>query len=110
MPLVKTGEMDYIFDYPSLARQHGLRVVDLPAEIDLGDPRFADRYKAAGIEIPGADPGTKKTVVGAPIVYSIAPLKQAPNPKAAQAFIDYLLRSGGRELIAQAGMTPIDLK
>lgn len=110
MPLVKTGELDYIFDYPSLARQHGLRVIDLPAEIDLGDPRFADRYQTVSIEIPGADPGTKRTVLGAPIVYSIAPLKAAQNPKAAHAFIDYLLRSGGRDLMAQSGMTPIDLK
>lgn len=110
MPLVKTGELDYIFDYPSLARQHGLRVIDLPAEIDLGDPRLGDRYKAVSVEIPGAEPGTKKSVAGAPIVYSIAPLKNAQNPKTAQAFVDYLLRSGGRDIMAQLGMTPIDVK
>jgi len=109
LTLLKLGELDYIFDYPSLARQHGLRVVDLPPQIDMGDPNLADVYKAVSVDVPGPDPGSKKTIQGAPIVYSLALLKNAPNPKTAQGFIDFVLGPNGQAIMARLGMTPLKL-
>jgi molybdate/tungstate transport system substrate-binding protein len=105
--LLQSGELDYIFDYASLARQQGLRVIPLPGEINLGNPQFADRYAAASATIPGKEPGTTTQVKGEPIVYSIAVLKNAKNPKAAEAFVNFLLGPKGRQLMADAGMTPL---
>jgi molybdate/tungstate transport system substrate-binding protein len=105
--LLKSGELDYIFDYASLARQQGLRAIPLPGEINLGNPQFADRYATASATIPGKEPGTTTQVKGEPIVYSIAMLKNAKNPKAAEAFVAFLLSPKGRQLMADAGMTPL---
>lgn len=110
MALLAAGEIDYVFDYPTLAKQQGMRVVELPAEIHLGDPRFAANYATVSVEIPGTDPGTKKEMKGAPIVYSIAPLKAARNPTAAAAFVDFVLKEQGRAVIARAGMTLLEVK
>ena len=107
LTLLKSGELDYIFDYPSLARQHGLRVIELPAQINLGDPRLADLYKTVSVEVPGTEPGVVKTIKGEPIVYSIAPLKAAPNPKMAHLFLEFMLKARGPALMAQLGMTPL---
>jgi len=109
LTLLKSGELDYIFDYPSLAKQHGMRVVDLPPQIDLGDPKLAEVYKTVSVEVPGPDPGSKKTIQGTPIVYSLALLKNAPNPKAAQGFIDFVLGPNGQSIMAKLGMTPLKL-
>ena len=107
IPLLKMEELDYIFDYSSLAIQQGLRVIDLPPQIHLGDPKLADLYKTVSVEIPGEKPGTTKKIEGSPIVYSIARLKDAPNPIAAQAFADFILGPQGRAIMAEMGMTPL---
>ena len=37
--LLESGDLDCAFEYESVARQHGLEYVRLPAAIDLGDER-----------------------------------------------------------------------
>jgi molybdate/tungstate transport system substrate-binding protein len=107
LTLLKNGELDYIFDYASLAKQQGLRTVVLPGEINLGNPQFADRYGTVSATIPGKEPGTTTQIKGEPIVYSIAVLKNAKNSKAAQAFVSFLVGPRGRQLMAEGGMTPL---
>lgn len=107
LTLLKAGEVDYVFDYPSLARQNGLRAVELPARINLGHPEHADFYKTVSVEIPGSEPGAKKTILGEPIVYSIAPLKAATNPDAAGAFLAFILGAPGRAIMADLGLSPL---
>ena len=107
LTLLRNGELDYIFDYASLAKQHGLRVIFLPGEINLGDSKFADLYGTVSATIPGKEPGTTTQMKGEPIVYSIAVLKKAKNPKAAEAFVNFLVGPRGRQLTAEVGMTPL---
>lgn len=109
LTLLKTGELDYVFDYASLAAQNGLKVVLLPPQINLGDRNYAEQYKTAFVEIPSDKPGTVKTLQGEPIVYTMGLLKSAPNPKAAQAFLDYALGPEGRDIMKALGMTPLPL-
>jgi molybdate/tungstate transport system substrate-binding protein len=42
--LLQTGNMDYAWEYLSVAVQHGLKYVVLPDEINLGNYRFDDFY------------------------------------------------------------------
>ena len=43
--LLESGDLDCAFEYESVARQHGLDYVRLPAAIDLGDERRRDEYR-----------------------------------------------------------------
>jgi molybdate transport system substrate-binding protein len=71
-------------------------------EVDAGivyvtDVRSAgDRVR--GIEIPAA--------VNASTSYPIAVLRAAPNPLAAQAFVDFVRSSRGQQALAEAGFEP----
>ena len=48
----ETGGIDAAIAYRNMAEERGYDYVELPAEIDLGDPAFADRYAAASYELP----------------------------------------------------------
>ena len=40
--LLESGDLDCAFEYESVARQHGLEYVRLPAAVDLGDEDLRD--------------------------------------------------------------------
>lgn len=89
--LLQTGNMDYAFEYLSVAVQHNLNFIRLPDEINLGSPEYAYFYKRAKVNISGEKPGEYIEVKGKPIVYGITLLKDAPQRKIAIAFLKYLL-------------------
>jgi len=91
LALLELGAVDYAFLYRSLAEQHGLRYVRLPDEINLGNPRFADFYATVSARISSKSPGGFIMKPGAPIVYGVTIPRNAPNPAAARAFLEFLL-------------------
>lgn len=108
---VESGALDYAFEYRSVAVQHGLDYVELPPEINLKDVKYADFYKSATIDIAGTEPGTKKTMVGEPIVYGFTIPKQATNRDLAIQFAQFVLDPDGGlavfEKMGQAIVGPI---
>jgi len=61
----ETGSIDAAVTYRSMAVDRGYDYVDLPAEIDLSDPAYADSYADAAYTLPG---GT--TVTGGVVRYA----------------------------------------
>lgn len=108
IPLIQSGDMDYAFNYRSVALQHGLLYIDLPPEIDLGDPSYADYYQQAVVELDGDAPGAVILRWGEPIIYGITIPRNAPNPELAALFLDFLFSTTGREIQAREGQTPLD--
>ncbi len=51
--LLKTGHMDYAWEYRSVAVQHGLKFIELPDQINLGNYKFNDFYKQAVVKVSG---------------------------------------------------------
>jgi molybdate/tungstate transport system substrate-binding protein len=49
---LETGSVDAAVVYRSMAVDHGYPFVDLPPEVDLGDPAFADEYATASYQLP----------------------------------------------------------
>jgi len=88
--LLAAGELDYIYDYQSVAESNGFRYVALPPEIDLGDPRREKEYESASVQVPGATPGRTTTIKGAPILYGMTIPRAAPHPTSADRFVAYL--------------------
>lgn len=88
--LLATGELDYIYDYQSVAEANGFRFVQLPTAIDLGDPAHAADYAKATVTVRGAGAGSTTTVAGEPILYGLAVPLAAPHRAAAARFLDFL--------------------
>jgi molybdate/tungstate transport system substrate-binding protein len=98
--LLELGELDYIFEYESLARSHGFGYVTLPREIDLGDPSLADQYSRATVRVAGRTPRDSLTFTGAPILYGLAVPRAAPHPAVARLFVEFVLGTGKAQLRA----------
>ncbi len=105
--LLKTGNMDYAWEYLSVAVQHDLKYVKLPSEINLGDYRYDDFYQKAQVKVTGKKPGTWMTRTGKSCTYGVTLIKDAHNREAAAAFLDYLLDpDGGLKILESMGQPP----
>ena len=108
LALLEVGELDYIFIYRSVARQHGLGCLTLPDEINLKSEQFADFYASASVRLTGKKPGKFITRTGAPIVYGVTIPKNAPNPEAATVFLTFLLDAAkGGAILEKNGQSSV---
>jgi len=107
--LLQAGELDYAWTYRSIAQTTGLRFVELPREIDLGDPALADAYAVARVMVPGArrEGGEMLELTGEPIVYALTIPTAAPHPELARAFVRFALSPEGRAIIEKNGLVPM---
>lgn len=114
---VESGAMDYAFEYRSVAVQHGFNFVELPSQINLRDVEYADMYKTATVEVAGKEPGSKKTLTGAPIVYGFTITRQAPNRDMAVEFAKFVMseqeglavfKEMGQGIVGPRPVTPKD--
>lgn len=105
--LLESGDMDYAWEYRSVAVQHGLEFVELPDEINLSRVEHAEFYKQAKVEIAGEEPGKTMTMVGNPIVYGVTIPKDAASSDLAVEFVKFLLGPEGQQIMEERGQPPI---
>jgi molybdate/tungstate transport system substrate-binding protein len=105
--LLKTGHMDYAWEYLSVAVQHDLKYVKLDDHINLGNYQFDDFYKQAVVEVTGEKPGSTITRTGQSITYGITLIKDAPHRSAAVKFLEFMLApDGGLKVLKEMGQPP----
>lgn len=105
--LLQTGNMDYAWEYLSVAVQHGLKYVLLPDEINLGNYKYDNLYQQAVVKVTGKEPGTFMDMKGDSVTYGITMIKDAPNKEAAIAFLKYMLDpQGGLKILKDQGQPP----
>jgi molybdate/tungstate transport system substrate-binding protein len=105
--LLKTGNMDYAWEYLSVAVQHGLKYIKLDDHINLGNYKYDTFYKQARVKVTGKKPGTWIYRVGKSCTYGITMTKDALNPEGAVLFLKYLLNSnGGLKILKEMGQPP----
>jgi molybdate/tungstate transport system substrate-binding protein len=88
--LLAAGELDYIYDYESVAEANGFRFIALPDAINLGDPKRGAAYAADSVTVRGSSRGSTVTFKGQPILYGLSVPKSAPHRAAAARFLAYL--------------------
>jgi len=105
--LLQSGEIDYAFEYRSVAVQHDLEFVELPDEINLSRTEYADFYAGAEVTISGKEPGETITKRGAPIIYGLTIPKDAPHPELAAEFVAFVLGPAGQGILSELGQPPL---
>jgi len=111
---LESGDLDYAFEYRSVAVQHELNYIELNDYINLSMineelPGVEDFYYEASIEIL-TDPGPPAEYAakhGAAIVYGITIPVDAENEELAAEFIALLLSETGQEIIETENGQPM---
>lgn len=107
LALLQSGDLDYAFEYLSIAKQHKLKYVELPTEIDLSEPEHEEFYRTAAVEVAGAEPGATDIQVGEAIVYGLTIPKNAPNRAVALEWVKFALGPQGQAIFQNDGQPPI---
>jgi molybdate/tungstate transport system substrate-binding protein len=111
---LESGDLDYAFEYRSVAVQHELNFIELDDYINLSRTNaeiegIEDFYATASIEIL-TDPGPPAVYAakhGAAIVYGITIPVHAENEGLAAEFIELLLSATGKEIIETENGQPM---
>ncbi|HJR65544.1 MAG TPA: substrate-binding domain-containing protein [Gemmatimonadaceae bacterium] len=106
--LLETAELDYAFEYESVARGASLEFVPLPDSISLGDMRDSAFYATAAVRVVGRRPGDSLTVRGEPIVYALSIPRRAPHPRLAERFVMFLMSEDGRRVLRANHLDALD--
>ena len=101
--LLEAGELDYIFIYRSVARQHRAAYLVLPDEVNLKSPDLSDWYGGVSVRISGRKPGEWLEQRGTPMVYGLTLPKNARHPQWGIRFIDFVLAEQGRRIMEDNG-------
>ena len=100
--LLEAGVIDYAFEYRSVAVQHGLKFIELPPQLNLGDPKYKDFYSKVIVYILyGIE--KEKEIPGAPIVYGLTIPATVENYEDAIRFLKLLLSEEGRKVFESCG-------
>lgn len=105
--LLESNSIDYMFQYKSVAIQHGFKYIELPKDINLSDPSKNIIYSSVSTDVAGSKPGIKMKVTGDFINYSITILDNAPQKDEAVKFIDFLLSPEGMSIFKKNGQEPL---
>jgi molybdate/tungstate transport system substrate-binding protein len=98
--LLESGDLDYAFEYESVIRQHKLKLVALPPELNLGEADQTDVYKQVAVKLDFQRfASVKPEFQGEQIGYGITIPTNAPHPKEAELFIAFLLGADGRKIM-----------
>jgi len=92
--------LDYGFVYESTAKQHNLKYIQLPEEIDLGNEEYADLYKQASVEVASSKTGKTEVIKGSPVVFAFTILKDSPDYTTALEFAKFFLGPHGQKILA----------
>jgi molybdate/tungstate transport system substrate-binding protein len=106
--LVQAGELDYVWEYESLAQAANLPYVRLPDEIDLGNPSDSAFYATAAVRVAGSSAADSIEFRGEPIVYGLSIPARAPHPALATEFVAFLLSDEGKRVLRSAKLDALE--
>ena len=105
--LTETGVIDYMFQYKSVAIQHGFKYLELPDGINLSSPQMKDHYSTVSYMIPGETPGERLEIRGDYISYSGTIPDSAPHKELAVKYFSFLLSEEGMKIFSESGQMPL---
>ncbi len=108
LALMESHNMDYMFQYKSVAVQHNLKFVVLPDQVNLKNVKYAEDYSKAVVDIKGKEPGKTEQMKGEPMIYGVTIIKNAPNREAATAFLEFMLsKDKGMKIMEKDGQPSV---
>jgi molybdate/tungstate transport system substrate-binding protein len=100
--LLESGDIDYAFEYRSVAAQHQFKFLDLPPEINLGSMDRSETYQKVKCRLGFQRfSSVQPEFTGQPIIYGITIPCNAPHRNDAIAFLQFLLGREGERIFQE---------
>ncbi len=100
LALLESGDLDYAFEYDSVIKQHQLELIHLPDELNLSNAEFNSQYSNITVILDFQRfASVKPEFTGEQIGYGVTIPSDAPHPKEAKLFIQFLLGLEGRQIM-----------
>lgn len=100
--LLESGDLDYAFEYESVIRQHGLNLLELPAELNLGEAGMDDVYGRVTVNLDFRRFASVQPVFrGEQIGYGATIPSNAPHAREAERYLAFLLGPEGQKIMAE---------
>jgi len=99
---LQSGDLDYAFEYKSVAEQHKMKFLEFPEEINLSSDNYKTlcenmKVKLAFKRFASINPDYDIL----PITYGMTIPGNAPHPEQAVKLIDFILSPRGQDILAQ---------
>jgi molybdate/tungstate transport system substrate-binding protein len=108
LALLESGDVDYAFEYESVAKQRGLLFLQLPPEIDLSSVVLASRYSRVSVKL---DFQRFASIIpefqGAPITYGVTIPANSQHQEQAVTFLQFLLGADGQRILSENYQPPV---
>jgi molybdate/tungstate transport system substrate-binding protein len=106
---LQSGDLDYAFEYKSVAEQHGLNFLELPPEINLSSDSYKTlcpniKVKLAFKRFASVNPDFDIL----PIIYGLTVPANASHPEEAIRLIEFILGPEGQEILLKARQVTIN--
>jgi molybdate/tungstate transport system substrate-binding protein len=109
LALLESGDVDFAFEYESVAKQRGLKFLPLPREINMSSPDQAEAYRQIQVKLDFQRFASVNPVFeGMPIIYGATIPASAAHRPQALLFLEYLLGSEGRRILKENYQPPLD--
>lgn len=92
IPLLESGEIDYIFLYRSVAVQHNLKALLLSDSVNLKKPSLNDFYESVSVKVSGQSPTDSIVLAGKAITYGLTIPKNSKNKEEGLKFLQFMLQ------------------
>ena len=102
LALLESHNIDYAFEYKSVAIQHNLSYLELPDEINLGNVSFTQFYSKVNIVL---DDGVN--ITAGPILYALTIPNNAHHYTLSVDFVRFLISEDGTRLLQAANQLPV---
>jgi molybdate/tungstate transport system substrate-binding protein len=100
--LLESGDLDYAFEYESVIKQHNLRMLSLPAEVNLGEEDLESLYNQVQVDVDFQRfASVQPQFRGERIGYGVTIPAGALHPDAAAQFVAFVLGPDGRRVMKE---------
>lgn len=107
LALLESHDIDYAFLYRNEVVEQHLKYIELPPQINLGNPSLDSYYRKAVVHILcGTD--FEKAIPMKSIAYGLTVLNNAPHPSEAMLFAKFVLGQKGRSVLEAGGFEPFN--
>jgi len=103
LSLLEFGELDFVFMYRSIAKQHGYQFIELPGEINLGSVGHSEFYKDATLTLSGKTPQDKMEITGELMVYGITVPKNGLQKEWGIKLVEFIVSPTGQKIMSDNG-------